>query len=165
MVLGEHAADDVLVDLDDECARDDPRDPWAAESRITRREFDDRPDEGCAWTLWARLPRMWACREEAAIFAADQRRMKSQEGRGADGNGELADASGTKEQGESPQRSRSLRVRLGARWRPRRSTSSCCFSARFSAITARTPPGPHSFAVTTARCNSVRRKFVTCEAG
>jgi hypothetical protein len=33
---------------------------------------------------------------------------------------------------------------------------------RFSAITVRTPPGPHSFAVMTARCNSLRNKFVTC---
>jgi hypothetical protein len=37
------------------------------------------------------------------------------------------------------------------RWRARRRTISCCLSRRFSAITARTPPGPHSFAFMTAR--------------
>jgi hypothetical protein len=44
---------------------------------------------------------------------------------------------------------------------PRRSTSSCCLSRRFSAMTARTPPGPHSFAVTTARCSSPSQAFIT----
>ena len=65
----------------------------------------------------------------------------------------------------NPQNSRSLGVRLGARWRPRRSTSSCCLSTRFSAITARTPPGPHSFAVTTARCAKVSRRFFMRASG
>ena len=51
----------------------------------------------------------------------------------------------------NPQSRRSLSVKLGARWRPLRRTISCCLSRRFSAITARTPPGPQSFAVATAR--------------
>ena len=37
------------------------------------------------------------------------------------------------------------------RWRERRSTISCCLSRRFSAMTARTPPGLQSFAAVTAR--------------
>src|SRR5437879_3043169 len=44
-------------------------------------------------------------------------------------------------------------VAFGARRRARRRTISCCLSRRFSAITARTPLGPHSFAVMTARCD------------
>jgi len=47
--------------------------------------------------------------------------------------------------------SRSLDVRFGTRLRARRRTMSCCLSRRFSAITARTPPPPQSFTVTTAR--------------
>src|ERR1700687_4726117 len=52
---------------------------------------------------------------------------------------------------QNPHSSRSLGVRFGARWRTRRKTISCCLSKRFSAITARTPPGPHSFAVMTGQ--------------
>ena len=65
---------------------------------------------------------------------------------------------GLRKSDPNPQRSRSLSVRLGARRRPRRRTMSCCLSRRFSAITARTPPGPHSFAVMTARWSRVSRK-------
>src|SRR6266446_4591615 len=58
---------------------------------------------------------------------------------------------GLRKSDPNAQISRSLSARFGARWRARRRTISCCLSRRFSAITARTPPGPHSFAVTTAR--------------
>src|SRR5882762_11738084 len=58
----------------------------------------------------------------------------------------------------NPQSSRALSFRLGARRRARRSTMSCCLSTRFSAITARTPPGPHSFAVMTVRWSRASRK-------
>jgi len=35
-----------------------------------------------------------------------------------------------------------VQLHTHARWRARRKTISCCLSRRFSAITARTPPGP-----------------------
>jgi len=70
--------------------------------------------------------------------------------------------SGLRKSDQNPHSSRSLRVRFGARWRARRRTISCCLSRRFSAITARTPPGPHSFAVVTARCSRVSRKPFMC---
>ena len=57
---------------------------------------------------------------------------------------------GLRKSDPNPQSSRSLSVRFGARWRARRRTISCCLSRRFSAITARTPPGPHILAVMTA---------------
>jgi hypothetical protein len=58
---------------------------------------------------------------------------------------------GLRKSDPNPQSSRSLRVRCGARKRARRRTISCCLSRRFFAITVRTPPGPHSFAIMTAR--------------
>ena len=53
---------------------------------------------------------------------------------------------GLRKSDPNPNSSRSLAVRRGARWRGRRKTISCCLSRRFSAITARTPPEPHSVA-------------------
>ena len=48
---------------------------------------------------------------------------------------------GLRKSDPKPHSSRPLSVRFGARWRARRRTISCCLSRRFSAITARTPPG------------------------
>jgi hypothetical protein len=62
---------------------------------------------------------------------------------------------GLRKSDPNPQSSRALSVRFGARWRARRRTISCCLSRRFSAITARSPPGPHSCAATTARWSKV----------
>ena len=56
----------------------------------------------------------------------------------------------------NPNSRRSLAVRCGARWRGRCTTSSCCLTRRCSAITARTPPGPHSVAVMKRIGNSRR---------
>ena len=58
---------------------------------------------------------------------------------------------GLRKSDPKPNSNRSLAVRRGARWRGRRKTISCCLRRRFSAITARTPPGPHSVAVMTAK--------------
>jgi hypothetical protein len=66
---------------------------------------------------------------------------------------------GLRKSDPSAQISRPLSVRFGARWRARRRTISCCLSSRFSAITARTPPGPHSFAVMAPKWSKVRRRF------
>ena len=54
-------------------------------------------------------------------------------------------------------------LRRGRR-RARRRTISCCLSTRFSAITARTPPGPHSFAVMTATWSRATRRFLMRES-
>ena len=62
---------------------------------------------------------------------------------------------GLRKSDPNSQISRSLSARFSARWRARRRTMSCCLSRRFSAMTARTPPGPHSFAVMTARWSKV----------
>ena len=58
---------------------------------------------------------------------------------------------GLRKSAPKPNSSRSLAVRRGARWRGRRTTISCCLSRRCSAITARTPPRPHSVAVMTTQ--------------
>jgi hypothetical protein len=56
----QHAVHDVLVDVDPEGPRDDPRDPWTAEARIACLEFDDRLNKCLvrpfrSGSLWARL--------------------------------------------------------------------------------------------------------------
>ena len=71
---------------------------------------------------------------------------------------------GLRKSDPNPQSSRSLERQVGCPLATRRSTISCCLSTRFSAITARTPPGPHSFAVVTARCSSVSRRFFMRES-
>ena len=63
---------------------------------------------------------------------------------------------GLRKRDPNPTSRRSLAVRCGARWRGRCKTSSCCLSRRCSAITARTPPGPHSVAVMKRIGNSRR---------
>ena len=45
IVFRQHAVHDVLVDVDPERLRDDARNPWTAEPRIARLEFDDGLDE------------------------------------------------------------------------------------------------------------------------
>jgi hypothetical protein len=49
MVFRQRAVHHVLVDVDPEGLRDDARNPWTAESRIARLEFDDRSDEVLVW--------------------------------------------------------------------------------------------------------------------
>ena len=63
---------------------------------------------------------------------------------------------GLRKSDPNPTSRRSLAVRCGASWRGRCKTSSCCLSRRCSAITARTPPGPHSVAVMKRIGNSRR---------
>jgi hypothetical protein len=45
IVFCQYAVHDVLIDVDPERLRDDARNPWTAESRIARLEFDDGLDE------------------------------------------------------------------------------------------------------------------------
>ena len=61
-----------------------------------------------------------------------------------------------RESEQNPQSRRSVSVNV-ARRRPRTRTMSCCLSTRFSAITARTPPGPLGFAAMTTRCSNGSR--------
>ena len=152
IVCRQHAVHDVLVDVDPERVRDDARNPWTAEPRIARLELDDSLDECLARPLRSGLLRARAQREQLAVLAAHQRLMKRQERRGAQVDGDLSDSSWTEEErpesAEQPVAQRQVR-------RPPPSTAqddhSCCLSKRFSAITARTPPGPLSCAVTTAK--------------
>ena len=98
IVFRQHAIHDVLVDVDSERVRDDARDPWTAEPRIARLELDDGLDECLARALRAWLLGTLARREQAAVLATHQRGMKRQACRGAYGDGDLADASGTEEE-------------------------------------------------------------------
>ena len=53
IVFRQHAVHDVLVDVDPERLRDDARNPWTAEPRIARLEFDDGLDERLARPFWS----------------------------------------------------------------------------------------------------------------
>ena len=88
----------VLVDVDAERVREDARDSWTAEPRIARLELDDSLDECLARTLRAGLLRARARREQAAVLSTHQRGMKRHKCRGAHGDRELSDASGTEEE-------------------------------------------------------------------
>ena len=163
-MLGEHTAHDVSVDVDAERARDDAGDPWAAEPRIARLELDDSLDKRLARPLRAGPLGARARREQAAVLAAHQRGMKREERRRAYRDGELSNASWIEEERSESAEQPVAPRRLGARRRARRRTISCCLSTRFSAITARTPPGPHSFAVMTATWSRATRRFLMRES-
>ena len=98
----QHAGHDVLVDVDPECLRNDARNPWTAEPRIARLEFDDGVDQSLvrpfrSGLLWTRCRR-----EQPAVLATHQGLMKRQQRRRAKGDGDVSDASGTeKERSES----------------------------------------------------------------
>jgi hypothetical protein len=99
---------------------------------------------------------------ERAIVRAN---LRPRPGAGEDverayGDGDLSDAFLVEEKRPNPQISRLLSVRFGARWRARRRTIRCCLSRRFSAISARAPLGPHSFAVVTARWSKGDQDFL-----
>src|SRR5262245_42128872 len=98
IVLRQHAIDDVRINVDPERLRDDVRDPWAAEPRIARVEFDDGLDERLVRPFRAGLRRAKRRREQPAVLATHQGLMKRQERRGAEGNGDLSDASRTEEE-------------------------------------------------------------------
>jgi hypothetical protein len=64
---GKNPANEVLVNVDAEGFRDDHRDTWAAEARISVFELDNGPDELRRWTLG---PRLCSCsrREQRAVL-------------------------------------------------------------------------------------------------
>ena len=97
-MFGQHAVDDVLVDVDAERVRDDARNSWTVESWVPRLELDDGLDECLARACRAGLLEARARREQTAVLAPHQGGMKRQECRGAYGDGELSDASWTEEE-------------------------------------------------------------------
>src|SRR4029077_11843638 len=57
VVFPQHAIHDVFIDVDPKRLRDDARNPWTAEARIARLEFDDGLDECLVRPCRAGLPR------------------------------------------------------------------------------------------------------------
>ena len=92
-----HAVHDVLIDVGPERSRDDARNPWTAEPRIPRLEFNDGLDKCLARPLRSGFLRALARREQSAVFATHQRLMKRQERRGAYADGDLSDSSSAEE--------------------------------------------------------------------
>jgi hypothetical protein len=97
-VFRQHAVHDVLVDVDPECLRDDARNSWTAEPRIARLELDDRLDECLVRPFRTGLLRTWRGGEQPAVFSTRQSLMKCEERRGAQGDGDLSDASSAEEE-------------------------------------------------------------------
>lgn len=97
-------------------------------------------------------------REQPTVFATYQRLVKCQERRGPEGEGDLSDASWTeKERPESAEEPVGER-QTGCPPTTTMKTMRCCLSRRFSAITARTPPRPHSVAVMTAKWSRMSKQ-------
>src|SRR5262245_32278478 len=73
----------ILVNVDSECLRDDDAsNARAAESRVTRFQFDNPPDQRLVRPFRSGLPRARGGREQPAVFSTHQGLMKREERRG-----------------------------------------------------------------------------------
>ena len=72
---------------------------------------------------------------------------------------------GLRKSDQNPSRKRSITERLGARFRDRLMTRSCCFISRLSATMAFAPPGPKSLARVVNRCMSNKAKSFMAKQG
>src|SRR5262249_39816118 len=88
IMLGEHAADDVFVNIDAKRACNLQCDARTADTRIAAFELDNRADEFLRWSFWAG-PSMTSRGEKPPIFAPFERFVESQQSPGLDGDGEL----------------------------------------------------------------------------
>src|SRR5262249_22960341 len=88
IVLREHAADDVFVDIDAKGTRNLLCDAGAANTGIAALELDDCVDEFLRWAFWAGAP-MTSRREKPPIFAFLERLVESQQSSGLKDDGEL----------------------------------------------------------------------------
>ena len=99
VVLGEHAADDILVDLDAEGIGDLLGDADAAEPRITGLDLDDRRDEFRGRSFRTGLASFGRRRKEQVILAIDQRVMELEQGGRAEQRRDFLDPAPAHEQG------------------------------------------------------------------
>ena len=97
IVLCEHAADDVLVDIDAKGTRHLLCDAGTANTGIAALELDDRVDEFLRWPFWAGTP-MTSRGEKPPIFLFFERFVESQQGSGLQDDGELRDSACRNEQ-------------------------------------------------------------------
>src|SRR5271169_3495239 len=88
IVLREHAADDVFVDLEAKDARNFLRNAGTASAGIAALEFDDRVDEFLRWAFWTG-PSMTSREKKPMIFAFLERLVESQQGLGFQDDGKL----------------------------------------------------------------------------
>ena len=84
--------------------------------------------------------------------------MKCEQRRGTDRDGDLLDASGAEEERAKAAEEPVAQRQAGRPPATATKHDQLLLERRFSAITARTPPGPHSFAIMTARWSSVSRR-------
>ena len=88
IVLRQHAADDVFIDIDAKGTRNLLCDAGTANAGIAALEFDDRVNEFLRWPLGAGAS-MTSRREKPSIFASLERLVESQQGFGLQDNREL----------------------------------------------------------------------------
>ncbi|MCP4290165.1 MAG: hypothetical protein GY792_38130 [Gammaproteobacteria bacterium] len=78
IVFGQHASDDMVINLDTKSFRDDQGDPRAAEAPIAAFELNNGANERLGWTFRPRFRSLlWG--EQPTIFASRQALMKFQQ--------------------------------------------------------------------------------------
>src|SRR5947199_10862242 len=88
IMFGEHAADDVFVNIDAKGVRNLLCDAGTANTGIVALEVDDRVDDFLRWPFWAGAP-MTPRREKPPIFAFLERLVEPQQGTGLQDDREL----------------------------------------------------------------------------
>jgi len=88
IVLREHAADDVFVDIEAKGTRNLLCDAGTANTGIAALELDNCVDDFLRWPFWAGAP-MTFRGEKPPIFAFRERLVESQQGSGLYDHGEL----------------------------------------------------------------------------
>ena len=96
--------------------------------------------------------------ENSRRYCGAPRPMECEECRGAEGDGDLSDTSEAEEERTESAEEPVAQRQAGRPPATATKHDQLLLERRFSAITARTPPGPHSFAIMTARCSSVSRR-------
>ena len=118
IVLREHAADDVFVDIDTKGPRNLLGDAATADAGIAGLEFNDRVDQLLRWAFWARAP-MTTRREKPPIFASLERLVEFQQGSGLQVTASFESRLAGTNSDPRPKTKRSKESRFGARRRPR----------------------------------------------
>lgn len=72
VVLREHVAHDIFVDVDAEGMRELLRDAYTAELGVAALQFNDRRDEFFGWTFGTGFAAMGLGGKEQAVFSIDQ---------------------------------------------------------------------------------------------
>src|SRR5262249_39763823 len=143
IVLREHAADDVFVDIDAKGTRNLLCDAGAANTGIAALELDDCVDEVLRWPFWAGAP-MTSRGESHRYLRFLSASWNLNKVLGFRTTASLENRFAGTNSDPRPKMKRSNEFRFGARRRARLLMINWCLSNRDSAMTERTPPGRRS---------------------